>query len=175
MGTRLTILIPILILLFALACGGDGGGGGVSIADRQAFPTPTPGPTPVKEEAVQQIMEVWTQASLKETLPGDIEGLFGDVNDPDGNPVDKAALAQAAGVAAPDAATVTATRVIVIARSKTTEKRRYGADAEYTMPISLNGANYVLAFTYQIIADEREEQPVTKAVLSSSSVKLTAQ
>ena len=174
MRARLTILIPVLILLFAFACGGDGGGGGVSIADRQTFPTPTPGPTPVKEEAVQQIMEAWTQTSLKGRLAEDIEGLFSDVNDPDGNPVDKAQLAQAASMAAPDAATVTATRVIVIARSKTTEKRRYGADAEYTMPIQLNGTPYVLAFTYQIIADEREEQPVTKAVLSSGSVKLTA-
>jgi hypothetical protein len=95
------------------------------------------------------------------------------VNDPDGNPVDKAALAQAVSVAALDGASVTATRVIVIARSKTTQKRRYGADAEYTLPVDLNGSMYVLAFTYQIIADERDEQPIAKAVLSSASVMLT--
>ena len=171
MGARLVIFIPAVILLFALACGERGTG--ASIADRQTFPTPTPGPTPVKEEAVQRFMEAWTPTHLLETLSADIEELFGDVNDPEGNPVDKAALAQAVSAASVGEASVTATRVIVIARSKTTEKRRYGADAEYTLPIDLNGSPYVLAFTYQIIADERDEQPIAKAVLSSASVMLT--
>ena len=171
MGARLVIFIPVVILLFALACGERGTG--ASIADRQTFPTPTPGPTPVKEEAVQRFMEAWTPTHLLETLSADIEELFGDVNDPEGNPVDKAALAQAVSAASVGEASVTATRVIVIARSKTTEKRRYGADAEYTLPIDLNGSPYVLAFTYQIIADERDEQPIAKAVLSSASVMLT--
>ena len=171
MGARLVVLIPVVILLFALACGDRSSG--ASIADRTTFPTPTPGPTPVKEAAVQRIMEEWTQTHLKDTLSEDLEELFGDVNDPDGNPVDKAALAQAVSVAALDGASVTATRVIVIARSKTTQKRRYGADAEYTLPVDLNGSMYVLAFTYQIIADERDEQPIAKAVLSSASVMLT--
>ena len=119
-------------------------------------------------------MEEWTPTHLLDTLSADIEGLFGDVNGPDGNPLDKAALAQAVREASVDGASVTATRVIVIARSKTTEKRRYGADAEYTLPITLDGSNYVLAFTYQIIADEREEQPINKSVLNSGSVMLTA-
>jgi hypothetical protein len=171
MGARLVIFIPVVILLFALACGERGTG--ASIADRQTFPTPTPGPTPVKEEAVQRFMEAWTPTHLLETLSADIEELFGDVNDPEGNPVDKAALAQAVSAASVGEASVTATRVIVIARSKTTQKRRYGADAEYTLPIDLNGSPYVLAFTYQIIADERDEQPIAKAVLSSASVMLT--
>lgn len=171
MGARLVFLISIVLLLFTLACGERGSG--ASIADRETFPTPTPGPTPVKEEAVQRFMEGWTPTYLLDTLSADIEGLFGDVNDPDGNPVDKAALAQAVREASVDAATVTATRVVVRARSKTTEKRNYDADAEYTLPIELDGSQYVLAFTYKIIADEREEQPITKTVLSSASVTLT--
>ena len=32
---------------------------------------------------------------------------------------------------------------------------------------------YLLSFTYKIIADERKEQPITKSVLSSASVTLT--
>ncbi len=171
MGARIVFLIPIVLLLFALACGERGSG--ASIVDREAFPTPTPGPTPVKEVEVQKFMEAWTQTHLLENLSADIEGLFGDVNDPDGNPVDKAALAQAVSAASVSEASVTATRVIVTARSKTTEKRIYGADAEYTLPIDFDGSQYVLAFTYKIIADEREEQPVTKSVLDSASVMLT--
>ncbi len=171
MGARLVFLIPIVILLFALACGERGSG--ASIVDREAFPTPTPGPTPVKEVEVQKFMEAWTQTHLLDTLSADIEELFSDVNDPDGNPVDKAALAQAVREASIAEATVTATRVVVRARSKTTEKRNYDADAEYTLPIELDGSQYVLAFTYKIIADERKEQPITNSVLSSGSVMLT--
>ncbi len=171
MGPRLVFLISIVLLLFTLACGERGTG--TSIVSRDTFPTPTPGPTPVKEEAVQSFMEEWTPTYLLDTLSADIEGLFGDVNDPDGNPVDKAALAQAVREASVDAATVTATRVVVRARSKTTEKRNYDADAEYTLPIELNGTGYVLSFTYKIIADERKEQRITKSVLDSGSVTLT--
>jgi hypothetical protein len=170
MGAWFKILIPVLVLLLALACGGGSRGSGASIADRTTFPTPTPGPTPVKEEVVQRFMEEWTQTDLKTALPEDIEGLFTDIKHPKTDePVDKAALAQAAEAALPGEATVKVSRVIEIAVSKTTQMRRYGADAEYKLPLELNGSSYILAFTYQVIVD----QAVEKAVLSSGSIELT--
>ena len=170
MGARLKILIPVLVLLLALACGDESRGSGASIADRTTFPTPTPGPTPVKEDVVQRFMEEWTATDLKTKLPPDIEALFSDIEDPKtGAPVDKAALAQAAGAALPGEAKVEVSRVIEIAVSKTTQMRRYGADASYKLPLELDGSSYILDFTYQVIVD----QAVEKAVLSSGSIKLT--